>query len=101
MGLPKVQALMQSLVELGRANESIASTSFATTSFIINLLIIYCIEKNLALQEGLYRLRAETQQAFDEAKGLEARWKVVEREQRELHQVCYSPIAAMDIYVCD
>jgi len=67
MGLPRVQAMLQSLVELGRANESIA-------------------KKNLALQEGLYKLRVETQQAFDEAKALEARWKIVEREQRELHQ---------------
>ena len=28
MGLPRVQAMLQSLVELGRANESIASASF-------------------------------------------------------------------------
>jgi hypothetical protein len=48
---------------------------------------LYHTEKNLALQEGLYKLRVETQQAFDEAKALEARWKIVEREQRELHQV--------------
>jgi hypothetical protein len=39
------------------------------------------------MQDDLYRLRSETQQAFDEAKALEARWKVLEREQRELHQV--------------
>ncbi|KAG8836480.1 hypothetical protein FRC18_011327 [Serendipita sp. 400] len=67
MGLPRVQAMLQSMIELGRANESIA-------------------KKNLALQEGLYRLRQETQQAFDEAKELEARCKSLEREQRELHQ---------------
>lgn len=36
------------------------------------------------------RLRAETQQAFDEAKALEARWKLLEREQKEFHQVCHS-----------
>lgn len=40
------------------------------------------------MQDELYKLRAETQQAFDEAKSLEARWKVLEREQKELHQVC-------------
>jgi hypothetical protein len=29
----------------------------------------------------------ETKQAFDEAKSLEARWKELEREQKELYQV--------------
>ncbi|PVF98457.1 hypothetical protein CPB86DRAFT_705075 [Serendipita vermifera] len=66
MGLPRVQSLLLSLLELGRANEAIA-------------------KKNLGLQDGLYKLRSETQQAFDEAKALEARWKVLEREQKELH----------------
>ncbi|KIM28421.1 hypothetical protein M408DRAFT_329484 [Serendipita vermifera MAFF 305830] len=67
MGLSKVQALLVSLVELGRANEALA-------------------KKNLAMQDELYRVRSETQQAFDEVKALEARWKALEREQRELHQ---------------
>jgi ESCRT-I complex subunit VPS37 len=45
------------------------------------------IDNNLTLQEGLYSLRQETQDAFNEAKRLEARWKEVEKEQRELYQV--------------
>lgn len=44
-------------------------------------------EKNLALQEDLYRLRADTQEAFNEAKSLQARQKELEREQKELYQV--------------
>ena len=44
-------------------------------------------ENNLALQESLYKLRSDTKDAFDEAKRLEARWKEIEREQRELYQV--------------
>lgn len=44
-------------------------------------------ENNLALQEPLYKLRSDTKDAFDEAKRLEARWKELEREQRELYQV--------------
>jgi hypothetical protein len=51
----------------------------------------WIVEKNLSMQEDLYRLRSETQQAFDEAKALEARWKLLEREQRELHQVRIGP----------
>jgi len=35
----------------------------------------------------LYQLRSETKEAFDEAKGLEARWKELEKEQKEVHQV--------------
>jgi ESCRT-I complex subunit VPS37 len=49
--------------------------------------MITCTGNTLALQEDLYRLRAETKEAFDEAKSLEARWKDVEREQREVYQV--------------
>ena len=45
-------------------------------------------ENTLALQEPLYQLRSETKDAFDEAKQFEARWKEVEREQREVYQVC-------------
>ncbi|KAJ7927995.1 hypothetical protein B0H13DRAFT_1013759 [Mycena leptocephala] len=65
--LSRVKAMYQSQAELGMANESIAN-------------------HNLALQEPLYKLRAETQEAFDDAKNLEARWKDVEREQREVYQ---------------
>ncbi|KAJ7695659.1 hypothetical protein B0H17DRAFT_1055072 [Mycena rosella] len=65
--LSRVKAMYQSQAELGMANESIA-------------------KHNLALQEPLYRLRAETQEAFDDAKNLEARWKDVDREQREVYQ---------------
>ncbi|OBZ71734.1 Vacuolar protein-sorting-associated protein 37 1 [Grifola frondosa] len=65
--LNHVKSLYQAQAELGSANESIA-------------------QNNLALQESLYTLRGETKAAFDEAKALEARWKDVEREQREVYQ---------------
>jgi hypothetical protein len=41
----------------------------------------------MALQENLYQLRSQTQEAFDEAKALEWKWKDLEREQREVYQV--------------
>jgi len=69
--LPAVKALFHAQTELGMANESIA-------------------KRNLALQDHVYRLRAETQDAFNEAKTLQAQQKEVEREQRELYQR-YSP----------
>lgn len=65
--LPRVKALYQAQRELGMANESLAN-------------------KNLALQQDLYKLRSDTKNAFDEAKSLEARWKDLEREQREIYQ---------------
>jgi len=65
--LPQVKALLQSQVELGLANEEIA-------------------KNNLALQDQLYQLRAETKAAFDEAKSLELRWRDLEKEQREVFQ---------------
>lgn len=45
-------------------------------------------ENNLALQESLYKLRGETQAAFDDAKSLEKRWKELEKEQKEVYQAC-------------
>jgi len=69
--LPAVKAILHAQTELGMANESIA-------------------KRNLALQDHVYRLRAETQDAFSEAKALQVRQKEVEREQRELYQR-YSP----------
>lgn len=65
--LDRVKALYQSQSELGLANEAIA-------------------KHNLTLQGDLYKLRSDTKDAFDEAKALEARWKEVEREQREVYQ---------------
>jgi len=44
------------------------------------------VENNLALQDQLYQLRAETKAAFDEAKSLELRWRDLEKEQREVFQ---------------
>ena len=41
----------------------------------------------MTLQEPLYQLRSDTKDAFDEAKRLEARWKELEKEQREVYQV--------------
>ncbi|KAL4251785.1 VPS37 family protein [Abortiporus biennis] len=65
--LPQVKALYQAQAELGSANEAIAKNT-------------------LTLQEPLFKLRADTQAAFEEAKQLEARWKELEREQREVYQ---------------
>ncbi|KAF8349208.1 hypothetical protein F5887DRAFT_482680 [Amanita rubescens] len=65
--LEKVKVMYQSQTELSMANEAIA-------------------RHNLELQENLYQLRSETKEAFDEAKGLEARWKELEKEQKEVHQ---------------
>ncbi|KAI0755161.1 hypothetical protein C8Q80DRAFT_1093313 [Daedaleopsis nitida] len=65
--LPQVMQLHQGQADLGSANESIA-------------------KNNLALQDSLYALRGETQEAFDSAKQLEARWKEIEKEQREVYQ---------------
>jgi len=65
--LTQVKALYQAQAELGSANENIAKS-------------------NLALQDSLYKLRSETQEAFDDAKSLDARWKELEKEQREVYQ---------------
>ncbi|KAJ3491703.1 hypothetical protein NLI96_g528 [Meripilus lineatus] len=65
--LNQVKALYQARAELGLANETIAGNS-------------------LTLQEPLYKLRSDTKDAFDDAKRLEARWKEVEKEQREVYQ---------------
>lgn len=83
--LPRVTEILRSQVELGRANEAIASK--------VQILIATCSilrsfsEKTLAFQDHVYKLRAETQQAFDEAKALEVKAKQLERKQQELHQV--------------
>ncbi|KAG5733768.1 hypothetical protein E4T56_gene8194 [Termitomyces sp. T112] len=65
--LDRVKTLYQAHAELGMANESIANN-------------------NLRLQDSLYQLRSETQEAFNEAKSLEARWKEIEKEQKEVYQ---------------
>lgn len=59
-------------------------------------------ENNLKLQEPLYQLRSDTKDAFDDAKHWEARWKEIEREQRELYQVSdkfYDTLMYTDIAV--
>lgn len=72
------------------ANESIASPFLALPN-ILRLSerqsVSSFLGKNLLLQDDLYKLRADTQEAFDEAKSLLARQKDLDREQRELHQV--------------
>ncbi|OSX57254.1 hypothetical protein POSPLADRAFT_1157774 [Postia placenta MAD-698-R-SB12] len=65
--LNQVEALYRAQAELGNANETIA-------------------KNNLALQESLYQLRSETEEAFNEARDLEAKWKEVEKEQKEVYQ---------------
>jgi ESCRT-I complex subunit VPS37 len=52
---------------------------------------------NLALQEELYQLRYLTQEAFNGAKTLGARWSELEKEQRDVHQVCHSIISVQSI----
>ena len=60
-------------------------------------------ERNLALQDSLYKLREETKAAFDEAKALYARWAELQREQREVYQVCLIAISLPSdtILTCD
>ncbi|KAJ3561749.1 hypothetical protein NP233_g10004 [Leucocoprinus birnbaumii] len=65
--LDRVKELYKSQAELGYANETIA-------------------QNNLTLQQQLYNLRSETKDAFDDAKRLEARWKELEKEQRDVYQ---------------
>ena len=47
-------------------------------------------ESNLALQQRLYDLRTQTKDAFEDAKSLEARWKELDKEQREVYQVVWA-----------
>lgn len=61
-----MKALYASQAELGRTNETLASQALET-------------------QQSLYALRQETQEAFDEAKTLEARWASLEKEQRDVY----------------
>ncbi|KAG9003468.1 hypothetical protein FRB94_010003 [Tulasnella sp. JGI-2019a] len=62
----RVKALLQAQQELGKANEVVA-------------------RNNLMLHDELFKLRAETQAVFDEAKALQVKWKDVEREQKEAY----------------
>jgi len=78
--LTQVKALYQAQAELGSANENIAKS-------------------NLALQDSLYKLRSETQEAFDDAKSLDARWKELEKEQREVYQVCRPAYASWPLLI--
>ncbi len=82
--LPRVKAMYQAQSELGMANEAISS---ALTTLNSRRDVDYFSENNLALQDSLYHLRAETKDAFDEAKALEARWKELEKEQKDVYQV--------------
>ena len=84
--LDRVRSLFQAQAELGMANESIASTIYLHD---LRALLKTCThtDHNTMLQDSLYRLRSETQDAFNEAKALEGRWKDLEREQREVYQV--------------
>jgi len=65
--LPSVKSLFQAQSELGMANESIA-------------------KRNLTFQDEVYRLRSDTQEAFNEAKRIRERAKELEREQKALYQ---------------
>ena len=83
--LTTVKELYRAQAELGLANESIASEW--AISFT-DVAIHESTEQNLSVQDEVYRLRSETKDAFDEAKALEARWAELEREQKEVFQVC-------------
>ena len=63
--------------------------------------MIWCVENNLALQEKLYGLRNETQDAFNEAKALEASWADLEKEQRDVYQVCLQQSMTIDPFTAD
>ncbi|TFK20422.1 hypothetical protein FA15DRAFT_659129 [Coprinopsis marcescibilis] len=65
--LQRVKDLYNQQAELGLANETIA-------------------KNNLELEQPLYKLREETQAAFDEARALESRWKDLDKEQKEVYQ---------------
>ncbi|KAH8114759.1 hypothetical protein DFH11DRAFT_1726760 [Phellopilus nigrolimitatus] len=65
--LPQVHAMFHAQVELGMANEELA-------------------RNNLAMQEQLYQLRTESKDAFDQAKAMEARWREIEKQQKEVYQ---------------
>ena len=86
--LPQVKTMFQTQSELGRANEEIASEYAVALIHESVLRWVVRAEGNLQLQNELYALRAETKDAFDRAKALEARWKELEREQRDVYQVC-------------
>ena len=58
----------------------------------MNASQLIILENNLALKESLYQLRSDTKDAFDQSKRLEARWKEIDREQKELYQVRYDEI---------
>ena len=87
--LNQVKQLHQAQADLGLANEAIARKHI----FFAILRTIQepaTSENNLAYQDALYKLRSETQDAFNDAKQLEARCKEVEREQKEVYQVRHS-----------
>ncbi|KAH6911455.1 hypothetical protein BKA70DRAFT_1099255 [Coprinopsis sp. MPI-PUGE-AT-0042] len=65
--LQRVKDLYNQQAELGLANESIA-------------------KNNVAIQDNLYHLREETQNAFNEAKAYEKRWQELDKEQKEVYQ---------------
>jgi len=84
--LSAVKNLYRAQAELGMANEAIARM----------LDLLDCMspthlssENNLSFQQQLYDLRSETKAAFDDAKALEARWKELEKEQKEVYQVSW------------
>lgn len=84
--LPLVKTMLQAQVELGMANEELARM-YETKSFFDELYINTSTGNNLAMQEQLYQLRTETKEAYDDAKAQEARFRVLEKEQRDLYQV--------------
>jgi ESCRT-I complex subunit VPS37 len=96
--LERVKSLYQAQAELGMANESIASMLALGYTLCPLTYSHGSIENNLAQQDRLYQARSETQAAFDEAKALEARWKELDKEQKELYQV-YTGRTPM-LYAC-
>ncbi|KAG9050110.1 hypothetical protein FS837_007634 [Tulasnella sp. UAMH 9824] len=83
--LDKVKVLLKSQAELGTANEALAQYQRGAGTSYLTTHNRAAAERNLALQEELYRLRAETQAAFDDAKALQARWKEVDKEQKDAY----------------
>jgi hypothetical protein len=82
-----VKDLYQSQAELGSANETLASIHYASSFRLRTADHSSSVDNNLKLRDDLYQTRQETQDAFNEAKALEMRWRDLDREQRELYQV--------------
>ncbi|TRM64088.1 hypothetical protein BD626DRAFT_401683, partial [Schizophyllum amplum] len=82
--LPRARALMDEESAMSVEVEGLARAYPALRLYYATEPV--SIEANTAQQDSLYQLRAKTQESFDQAKALEARWKELEKEQRDVYQ---------------